>query len=67
MTTEATSQPKRPSRLPVIAPDGRWYPSTTSAAIALKVRSSTAWTNARLGRNGWRLATEADAPTKPAS
>lgn len=59
-------RPKRRPRLPVIAPDGRRYDTATAAALANKVRPSTVWMNARLGRNGWRLAEPDGATSNPA-
>lgn len=46
----------------VVDPNGRWWPSMTSAAIAWNRDPSTVYVQSRLGRGGWRIATEADAP-----
>lgn len=50
--------PRKHGRDPiaVIDPQGRYFSSATSAAFANLVRPSTALANAKLGRNGWRLA-----------
>lgn len=68
MTSPASAATYR-RRIPVVGPDGRRHESYLAAALACGVRPTTVMVNARLQRNGWRLAEPADAPapTKPAS
>lgn len=59
-------KPRKHGRDPiaVIDPQGRWHASMTLGAFANGVRPTTAMVNAKLARNGWRLATEQDRPAE---
>lgn len=53
--------------VPLIDPQGRYFPTATQAALANLVRPSSALMNAKLGRNGWRIAKPEDKPVEPSA